>query len=206
MPWKRSLATETPCTCSGVVQIWSGLRFDSVLLSVWRYRQSPVFHVQCQLSVVCWLLSTVSLTDLVFFCLGPVCLTFTSARVLVRALVDGPGLQPTDIGNHTQCAARALTPTLSLRPPHVCHRQKDWAVSISWAPPHLGAPIPLLEYRSRLKTTIQKIGDKLTPRHSCLLQVSQRVFSATPDATCTELLRAISWTLPKLRTCQGLSK
>ena len=56
-------------------------------------------------------------------------------------------------------------PTLAVQPPHVWHRQRDWAVStgshmqqdmdISQALPHLGAPIPLFEYRSRLKTTIQ---------------------------------------------------
>ena len=51
---------------------------------------------------------------------------------------------------------------------HVCHRQRDWAVSIgshmqqdmdiSEALPHLGAPIPLFEYRSLQKTTIQKLA------------------------------------------------
>ena len=71
-----------------------------------------------------------------------------------------------------RCAVRALMPLLALLPPHVCHRQRDWAVSmdshmqqdidISKAPPHLGAPIPLFEHRSRLKTTIQKIGDNFS--------------------------------------------
>ena len=60
-------------------------------------------------------------------------------------------------------------PTVAVQPPHVCHRQRDWAVSIgshmqqdmdmSKAPPHLGAPFALCEHHSRLKTTIQKIGD-----------------------------------------------
>ena len=47
-----------------------------------------------------------------------------------RALVDGPGSQPTDIRNHTKCAVRALHAHLGVYPPHVCHRQRDWAVSI----------------------------------------------------------------------------
>ena len=48
---------------------------------------------------------------------------------LFRALIDGPGLQPSDIRNHTKCVSRALVPTLPVYPPHVCHRQRDWAVS-----------------------------------------------------------------------------
>ena len=80
-------------------------------------------------------------------------LTFTSAHVLVRAPVDGPGFPPSDIKDHTQCVVRALVPTLAVCPPHVCHRQRDWAVSLGWhmqqdmgiskAPPHPGAPFPL---------------------------------------------------------------
>ena len=38
-----------------------------------------------------------------------------------RALVDGPGSQPTDIRNHTKCVVRALGPTLAVWPPHVCN-------------------------------------------------------------------------------------
>ena len=63
-----------------------------------------------------------------------------------RPRSDGPGSQPTDIRNHTKCAARALVPTLAVYPWHVCHRQRHWAVStgshmhqdmgISMAPPH----------------------------------------------------------------------
>ena len=41
-------------------------------------------------------------------------LTFTFARVLVGALIDGPGSQPTDTQDHTLCAARALVPTLAV--------------------------------------------------------------------------------------------
>ena len=47
-------------------------------------------------------------------------LTFTSARVLVRAPVNGPGRTPTDAKDHTQCAVRAPTHTSSPR---------DWAVT-----------------------------------------------------------------------------
>ena len=54
-------------------------------------------------------------------------LTFTSTRVLVRAHVDRPGLPPTDTVDHTLCVIRALVPTLAFAPPHVCHRQRDWA-------------------------------------------------------------------------------
>ena len=87
---------------------------------------------------------------------------------LFRAPVDGPGSQPTDIRNHTKCVSRALVPTLAVYPPHVCHRQRDRAVSmgshmqqdmgISSAPPHLSAPIPMVEHRSLQKTTIKKMA------------------------------------------------
>ena len=30
----------------------------------------------------------------------------------------------------THCVVRALTPPLAAQPPHVCHRQRDWAISI----------------------------------------------------------------------------
>ena len=89
-----------------------------------------------------------------------------------RARVDGPSSQPTDMRNHTKCAVRALMPTLAVYPPHVCHRQRDWAVSIgshmqqdmdiSEAPPHRDAPIPMFEYRSLQKTIIPKIGDNFS--------------------------------------------
>ena len=70
---------------------------------------------------------------------------------------------------HKEPPVRALVPTLAVWPPHVCCRQRDWAVSIgshmqqdmgiSLAPPHLGALIPTFEHRSLQKSTIQKIGD-----------------------------------------------
>ena len=78
-------------------------------------------------------------------------LTFTSASVLVRASIDGPGLQPTDMRDHTKCVVRALRPTLAPSPRHVCHRQETGLspqarhmqqdMGISKAPPHLGAPL-----------------------------------------------------------------
>ena len=40
------------------------------------------------------------------------------------------------------------------------HMQQE--MDISQAPPHLGAPFALFEHRSRLKTTIQKIGDNFS--------------------------------------------
>ena len=64
----------------------------------------------------------------------------------------GQARNPPTLGT-TLCVSRALMPTLAVQPPHVCHRQRDWAVSIgshmqqdmdiSKAPPHLGAPLPL---------------------------------------------------------------
>ena len=52
-------------------------------------------------------------------------LTFTFARVLVLARIDGPRSQPIDAKNHTLCVVRALMSTLAC----VCHRQRDWATS-----------------------------------------------------------------------------
>ena len=115
-------------------------------------------------------------------CVQPVCsyargrgLKFTSAHVLVRAPVDGPGSQPIDIRDYTSSVSRALMPTLVVQPPHVCHRQRDWAVfigshmqqdiDIAKAPPALRS---LCLNRSRQKTTIPKNGDKFSLRHRCL--------------------------------------
>ena len=41
-------------------------------------------------------------------------LTLTFARILVRAPVDKPGLQPADARDHTECAVRALVPTMAV--------------------------------------------------------------------------------------------
>ena len=76
-------------------------------------------------------------------------LTLAFARVLVRGLTDGPGLQPTGTGDHTKCAVRALLPTLAVGLPHVSHGQETGpsplarTCSTVWAflltPPHIGA-------------------------------------------------------------------
>ena len=42
---------------------------------------------------------------------------------MFRAPIDEPGFPPIDIRDHTECAVRALMPTLASSPPHVCHRQ-----------------------------------------------------------------------------------
>ena len=101
-------------------------------------------------------------------------LTFTLARVLVSSTYQWARLathRPQGTHN-TSCAARALVPTLAAQPPHVCHRQGDWAVSVGSHmqqdidisnAPLLGAPIALFDYRSRQKTTIQKIGANFSP-------------------------------------------
>ena len=48
-------------------------------------------------------------------------LTFTSAHILVRALVDGRGSQPTDTKDHIKCVVRALVAIVAVSLPHVCH-------------------------------------------------------------------------------------
>ena len=76
-------------------------------------------------------------------------LTFTSARVFVRAPVDGTRLA-THRHRGPHCGeVRAFTPPSTLLPPRVCHRRRDWAVSIgshmqqdtviSWSPPRPSA-------------------------------------------------------------------
>ena len=57
-------------------------------------------------------------------------LTFTSAHVLIRALVDGPSSQPTDTMDHIKCVVRALVPILAVSLPHVCvSSPRDWTVA-----------------------------------------------------------------------------
>ena len=51
-------------------------------------------------------------------------LTFTSAHILVRALVDGPGSQPTDTMDHIKCVVRAPVAMVAVSLPHVCHRRE----------------------------------------------------------------------------------
>ena len=90
----------------------------------------------------------------------------------------GQARNPSTQRDHTLCVIRALVPTVAVQPPHVCHRQKDWAVSMgshmqqvmgmSWAPPHLGAPFLLLQTVHVKKVTIQKMGDDLPPEMTVL--------------------------------------
>ena len=51
-------------------------------------------------------------------------LTFTSAHILVRALVDGPGSKPTDTMDHIKCVVRAPVAMVAVSLPHVCHRRE----------------------------------------------------------------------------------
>ena len=80
----------------------------------------------------------------------------------------GQARNPPTLGT-TLCVSRALMPTLAVKPPHVCHRHKDWAVSMGShmqqdmdIPRRLHTKVlrPLcFEYRSHLKIAIQKVGD-----------------------------------------------
>ena len=97
-------------------------------------------------------------------------LTLILARFLVRALVDGPNFPPTDMKDHTSVRSPCSRAHFGRVTTACVSSPRDWAVStgshmqqgmdISQAPPHLGAPIPLFEFRSRQKTTTQKFGDK----------------------------------------------
>ena len=84
-----------------------------------------------------------------------------------------PGSQPTDIGDHSMCipcsyAHFRRVPTACVSSPkrlgclHKLAHAAGHGVFISLAPPHLGAPIPMFEYRSLQKTAIQKIGDNFS--------------------------------------------
>ena len=73
-------------------------------------------------------------------CLVQLCLSACSHSQVVGVLLS---LLPTSLFEHlsmgqgrnpptletTLCVSRALMPTLAVLPPHVCHRQRDWAVS-----------------------------------------------------------------------------
>ena len=105
----------------------------------------------------------------------------------------GQARNPTDTVEHTLCVSRARTPILAVQPPHVCHRQRDWAVSIgshmqqdmgiSSAPPHLGAAFPLFDAVHVRKPRSKKLA-MIPLTHSGHLCVSQSVFSAPQGATC----------------------
>ena len=123
-------------------------------------------------------------------------LTFTSARTLVRALVDEPGLQPNDMRDHTKCVVRALMPTLAVSPPHVCHRRgtglsplartcnKTW--QFLWRL-HILAHFFRCSDCSPQKTTMQKIWRSLTLRRGRPRCALERVFYAPVGAGGTGL-------------------
>ena len=97
-----------------------------------------------------------------------------------------PGSQPTDPERHTSCVSQALVPTLADSPPHVCHRQRDGAVSIdshmqqdmgiSSAPPHLGTPFPLFDTVHVRKPRTTKLAITSTETSLSFVSVAARVF------------------------------
>ena len=123
------------CTYQSLLHFWiTFLMFCFACLHTRTPTSSPNMHIKtCD---DCPLVADVSLSDtrelpqcsLVWSCfvfppvprtkgLG---LTFTSAHILIRALVDGPGSQPTDTMDHIKCVVRALVPILAVSLPHVC--------------------------------------------------------------------------------------
>ena len=89
--------------------------------------------------------------------------------------------------DHILCAVRALMPQSALFPPHVCHRQRDGAVSmgshmqqdmgISQAPPPPRAPTV------HTKNLNIKNWRRFLLRQDCSRYVLQRVFNAPPGAS-----------------------
>ena len=106
-------------------------------------------------------------------------LTFVFAHIFVRAHVYGPGSQPTDALDHTSCVSRALMPTLAVQPPHVCHRQRDWAVSMS---SHMQQDMDISKAPPALRSFCLNAVHVRKPRSQTLaiILVLQRVFSAPP--------------------------
>ena len=78
---------------------------------------------QCRLSILCKMARCSLWLSACFITRGRG-LTFTSARVLVRAHVGEQSFKPTDAEDHTLCESRALFPMLALLPLYVCHRQE----------------------------------------------------------------------------------
>ena len=121
--------------------------------------------------------------------------TFIFAHVLVRALVGTPGSHPTDTVDHTQRVVRALVPALAVRPPHLCHRQRDGAISISshkqqdmdisQVPPRLGAPFPWFDTVHVRKPRPKKLAIICPETWLSFVSVSTSVFHP-PGTTCTE--------------------
>ena len=84
-------------------------------------REKVTGHVE--IGVASWLMERVCFNK------GSESLRSWFASVLVRARVGGPCFSPTGMLGPTQrCEVRALTPSLSKSPPHVCHRQGTGAV------------------------------------------------------------------------------
>ena len=93
-------------------------------------------------------------------------LTFTSARVLVSSTNRWPRLATHRRRGPRKCVLCAQVPALAVQPPHVCHRQRDSALSVgshmpqdmgvSEAPPHLGGPFPLCDTRHVRKPLSKK--------------------------------------------------
>ena len=113
-------------------------------------------------------------------------LTFTLARVLVRAPIDGPGLQPTDVKDHTKCVVRALVPTLG-RVPAACvssprdgavsmgsHMQQDMVISV--ATQRLGATLPLFDPVHLRKPRCKKFPTGSPETQLSFVSVTTRVF------------------------------
>ena len=105
--------------------------------------------VSCRV-VSCLVLSCLVLSCLVLSCLVLSCLVLSCLVAAFSLFVRTQGIGvlrshlPTSLFEHlsmgqarnpptlgtTLCLSRALLPTLAVQPPHVCHRQRDWAVSI----------------------------------------------------------------------------
>ena len=105
---------------------------------------------------------------------------------LCRAPIDGPSFPPSDAKDHTLCVVRALVPTLAVLPPHVCHRQRDWAVSIgshmqqdmgvTSTPPHLDSPFPLFDAVRVRKRRSEKLATVSPETELSFVNVPTRVF------------------------------
>ena len=131
-----------PTRCARVnVSFIFGSRFRCFVLHVCTHvHLQPHKHAYKKTCNGCPLVANVSLSDtreppqcsLVWSCFvfPPVSihkglgLTFTSAHILVRALVDGPGSQPTDTMVHIKCVVRAPVAMVAVSLPHVCHRRE----------------------------------------------------------------------------------
>ena len=98
---------------------------------------------------------------------------------MFRALVDEPGFPPTDKIDHTECAVRALMPTLASSPPHVCHRQGTGLSPVTRTCSRTSAfkkRLHIYAFRSRQKTTIQKNCDYFPETQLSLVLIAKRVF------------------------------